>query len=95
MVWLGTVLKLLHLRSQGRDSGCFQAEELALVVLAENENKYSIFHPTPHSPLDALACSQRFRVVKSSSVKLVCTTKPIWKFDMLHCNRLIITCTRL
>lgn len=93
MVWLGTVLKLLHLRSQGRDSGCFQAERIELTVLAENENKYSVLFFS--SPLDALACNQRFRVVKSSSVMLVCNTKPVWKFDMLHCNRLIITCTKL
>jgi len=47
MVWLGTVLELLHLCSQGRDAGCFQSEELALTVLVENENKCS-------PPADAL-----------------------------------------
>jgi len=43
VVQLGTVLKPVHLCSQGRGSGCFQAEVLELIVLAENENKYSNF----------------------------------------------------
>lgn len=43
MVWLGTLLKLLHLRSLGRGSGCFQAEELAHTVLVEKMRTNTVF----------------------------------------------------